>query len=130
MPYKINYNKEYGYIAVIVEGEFTLSTLKELAADVARFIERYSCNRILSDMRHASLTKETLDIYHMPKNAEQAGIVPSIKRALVVSELSSDFHFLETVFVNQGHIVKLFTDINAAQGWLLNKEKPKHEPGD
>jgi hypothetical protein len=80
-------------------------------------------------MRHARLTKETLDIYHMPKSAKQAGIVPGFKRALVVSELSSDFHFLETVFVNQGHIVKLFTDIDAARGWLLNKETPKHEPG-
>jgi len=130
MPYKINYNREHGYIAVTVEGEFALSNLEELAADITRLTKRYSCNRILNDMRHASLTKDTLDIYHMPKKAKQAGIVPGLKRALIVSELSSDFHFLETVFVNQGHIVKLFTDIDAARSWLLNKETPKHEPGD
>ena len=73
-------------------------------------------------MRHAKLTEETLDIYNMPKSARQAGIEHRFKRALVVSELSSDFHFLETVFINQGHIVKMFTDFDAALHWLLNKE--------
>ena len=130
MSYRINYNKEDEYIAVIVEGKFALSNLEELAADVARFIKRYNCNRLLNDMRHARLTEDTLDIYKMPRSAIQAGIGPRFKRALVVSELSSDFHFLETVFINQGHIVKMFTDIDAALRWLLNKETSNHEPGD
>jgi len=130
MSYRINYNKEEEYIAVTVEGKFALSTLEELAADVARFIKQYNCYRLLNDMRRARLTEDTLDIYNMPKSATQAGIGPRFKRALVVSELSSNFHFLETVFINQGHIVKMFTDIDAALRWLLNKETPKHEPGD
>lgn len=129
MSYKINYNKEEEYIAVTVEGKFALSNLKELAADLAGFIEQYGCSRILNDMRQARLTKDTVDIYNMPKSASQAGIGPRFKRALVVSEISSDFHFLETVFINQGHIVKMFTDIDAALRWLLNKEILKHEPG-
>ena len=130
MSYKIKYKKEQGYIAVTVEGNFALSTLKKMAADIAGFTERYNCNRILSDMRHTRLTENTFNIYNMPKIASQAGIEPRFKRALVVDELSSDYHFLETVFVNQGHIVKIFTDINAALHWLLNKETPKGEPGD
>ena len=131
MSYKINYNKEQDYIAVTIEGEFTLSTIKELAADVAGFVERYNCNRILNDLRQARLTEETLDIYNMPKNARQAGIGPYLRRALVVNELSSNFHFLETVFINQGHVVKLFTEMDDALHWLLNKEKStKDEPGD
>ena len=130
MSYKINYNKEQGYIAVTIEGDFALSILKELAADIAEFTERYNCNRILNDMRHARLTEDTFNIYNMPKIASQAGVEPRFKRALVVNELSSDYHFLETVFVNQGHIVKIFTDFDAALHWLLNKETPKGEPGD
>jgi hypothetical protein len=123
MSYKINYNKEQDYIAVTIEGEFTLSTIKELAADVAGFVERYNCNHILNDLRHARLTEETLDIYNMPKNAIHAGLGSYLKRALVVSEFSSNFRFLETVFINQGHIVKMFTGIDDALHWLLNKEK-------
>ena len=130
MSYKINYDKEKGYIAVTTEGDFALSTLKELAADIAGFVERYNCNRILNDMRRARLTEGTFNIYNMPKIASRAGIEPRFKRAMVVNELSSDYHFLETVFVNQGHIVKIFTDIDAALRWLLNKETTKGEPGD
>jgi len=130
MAYKINYNKEQNYIRVTVDGDFSLSTGKELAADVASFVKRYNCNLVLNDLRHARLTQGTLDIYQMPKITRQVGIETHIKRALVVSEVSSDFHFLETVFINQGHIVKIFTDINAALQWLLNKEKTtKDEPG-
>ena len=120
MTYRINYEEEYDYIAVAVDGAFSLSTLKELAADVSKLIEKHGCNRIMNDMRHAKLTKGTIDIYQMPQAANQAGVTVQCKRALVVSEQSSDFYFLETVFVNQGHTVKLFTDINEALHWLLD----------
>ena len=82
-----------------------MSTHKKLAADVVEFIERYTCSFILNDMRHARITRDTFDIYNMPKSASQAGIGPQYKRALIVNERTSDFHFLETVFVNRGHIV-------------------------
>jgi len=125
MPYKINYEKESGYISVTVQGDFALSNLKDLAADVAKSIEQYGCNHILNDMRQAKLTKGTIDIYNMPKFASSSGIDTYCKRALVVGEQSSDFRFLETVFINQGHNVKMFTDIEEAMRWLLNKENPK-----
>jgi len=120
MPYKINYQIEGDYISIRVEGDFALSTLKDLAVDVARHIEKHGCNRILNDMRQAKLTKGTIDIYNMPKTASTSGINNYCKRALVVSEQSSDFHFLETVFLNQGHNVKMFTDIEEAMSWLLD----------
>lgn len=129
MFYEIDYINEQDYIMVTVTGDLTLPTLKELAVDVAGFIEQYGCNRILNDMRQANLTGDAFNIYNMPKTASQAGIGPHCRRALLVSELSSDFHFLETVFINQGHIVKIFTDLDEALRWLLNKETPKHESG-
>ena len=125
MPYNIHYEKEQDYISVTVEGKFDLSTLKELAAEVAKCIEQYGCKRILNDMRLAKMTRGTIDIYNMPPTASSAGVEKRCKRALVVSEESSDFHFLETVFLNQGHNVKMFTDIDEAMYWLLNRENPK-----
>ena len=71
-------------------------------------------------MRLAKLTKGTIDIYNMPQTAKEAGVGARHRRALVVSEQSSDFHFLETVFLNQGHNVKMFTDIEEAMIWLLD----------
>ena len=51
----INYEKEGDYIAVTVKGDFSLSNLKDLAAEVTNFTKQYSCNRILNDMRQAQL---------------------------------------------------------------------------
>lgn len=127
MPYKINYKKDQDYIAITVEGDFSQSTLKELAADVAVYIEKHACNRILNDLRRASLIRDSFNIYNMPKTARRAGVDLRCKRALLVNDLSEDFQFVETVFLNQGHNVKMFTNIDAAMDWLLNKET--HEPG-
>jgi hypothetical protein len=121
MPYKVYYEEEGDYLSVTVEGDFALSTLKDLAADVAKSIAQYGCNRILNDMRRAKLTTGTIEIYNMPKTASASGMNSYCKRALVVREKSSDFHFLETVFLNQGHNVKMFTDIEEAMSWLLNR---------
>ena len=120
MPYKIVYDKEGDYILISVEGDFGLPILKDMAEDVASVIEQHGCNRILNDMRRAKFTAGTIDIYNMPKTARTSGIGMHCKRALVTSEQSSDFHFLETVFLNQGHNVKIFTDIEEAMSWLLD----------
>jgi hypothetical protein len=125
MSYKIDYVKEQDYIVVTIEGSFALSTLKELAENIAQFSEQYGCNRILNDMRQAELVKGTTDIYNMPKTAKRAGVDTQFRRALVVKELSSEFYFLETVFINQGHNVRMFMDIDEALHWLLDKENPK-----
>lgn len=125
MPYTIDYVKEQDYIIVIIEGSFTLSTLKELAEDIAQFVEQHGCYRILNDLRQAELTRGTIDVYNMPKTAKGAGIDIRFRRALVVGERSSEFYFLETVFINQGHNVKMFIDIDEALRWLLDKENPK-----
>ena len=120
MSYKIVYEKEGDYISITVEGDFALSTLQDLGADVAKHIDQPGCNCILNDMRQAKLIGGTMDIYNMPKSANKAGIGTLCKRALVVSEWSSDFQFLEIVFLNQGHNVKMFTDIEEAMSWLLD----------
>ena len=122
MPYTIVYHQKHDYFEVTVKGDFDLETLHSLAQDMSKEIEKHGCNHILNDMRHAKLTDGTFDIYHMPQAARQAGVGITCKRALVLSELTSDFHFLETVFVNQGHQVKVFTDNHQAMRWLLDKE--------
>ena len=59
----------------------------------------------------------------MPEQALKAGVCRTIKRALVVNGAFSEFRFLETVFINQGNIVKMFNSIDDAKGWLFDEEK-------
>jgi hypothetical protein len=119
MPFTVSYSKQKDYIVIVVEGELDLTLLQNMAAEVSKIIKRKGCNRILNDLRNAKPAKRIIDIYNMPKTAKRAGVTQDCKRALVVGNRGSDFQFLETVFVNQGHQVRKFEDIEAAEEWLF-----------
>ena len=123
MPYTVNYNQEKGFIIAGVQGELNLPLLQSMASDVSKIVNKMGCRFILNDLREAKPAKNILDIYNMPKVAKKAGVTPSCKRALIVGERASEFYFLETVFVNQGHLVRMFTNIDDAEEWLFGKEK-------
>ena len=118
MSYTINYDQGTETIMVAVHGELDLQLLQRLATDVAAAIKRHDCKRILNDLRNARLTQKSFDIYQMPEEAKKLGIGHSHKRALVVEDRATDFHFLETVFVNRGYEVKMFTNPDEALVWL------------
>lgn len=122
MPYSVTYDKKTDCIFVSVEGELTLSLFDSMAEEAARCLNEYGCRRILNDLRNARPTKSVLDIYTMPERALNLGVVRTVKRALVVGRTFSEFRFLETVFINQGNIVRLFNSIDEAKQWLLGAE--------
>ena len=127
MTFKVNYNQETDCIMVVVQGELGLSLLQRIADEVSAIIKRVGCSRILNDLREAKPTQITMDIYNMPEAAKQAGVSYVCRRALVVTEETEDFHFLETVFRNQGHQVKLFTNLENAKTWLFDNQVKKDE---
>ncbi len=119
MPYTIRFDKEKNCIRVRVTGELNLELLKNLAKDVSKHVNRTEGCYILNDLREAVISEGILNIYQMPCYAKELGVQPTCKRALVVGDKSSDFYFLETVFINQGHIVKMFRTIEEAEAWLF-----------
>jgi len=121
MTFTTEYKPETDCIVVRVEGELDLALLQRIAAEVSKIVERVGCKRILNDMRNAKPTKLTMDIYEMPGTAKQAGVHEACKRALVVTDETPDFHFLETVFRNQGHQVRMFTNLDDAKAWLFDE---------
>ena len=121
MAYTVSYDKEKDCIMVVVEGELDLTLLQDMAAQVAKIVKQDGCCRILNDLRNAKPSKSTTDIYNMPETAKRAGVTQKCNRALVVGNKGSDFHFLETVFRNQGHQVRMFEDIEDAKVWLFRK---------
>lgn len=119
MSYTINYDKATDCILLVVTGELEISLIQKIAFDVSVTIKKHECSRVLNDLRNAKLTRDTLDIYQMPDKAMEAGVSHGCKRALVVGDRSSEFRFLETMFVNRGHNVKMFTGIDDARDWLF-----------
>jgi hypothetical protein len=123
MPYSVTYRDESDLIAVSVDGELNMTVFMEIAAEVGRLIKKHSCNRILNDMRNAFPPESVGDTYFMPEKALALGVARNIRRALIVSGNFEDYRFMETVFINQGNIVKLFDNIDEAQSWLLSDSK-------
>ena len=119
MPFTIKYEKEKDCIIVEVIGVLDLPLLQSMASEVSKIVSKEGCKFILNDLRRAKPSEKAIDIFKMPETAKKAGVMPICTRALVVADNASDFYFLETVFVNQGHIVKMFTNIEIAEKWLF-----------
>ncbi|MBL6965391.1 MAG: hypothetical protein ISR60_02440 [Anaerolineales bacterium] len=122
MPYTTDYDQEADIIRVVVSGELDLPLLQNMAKSVAKTMQETGCKRVLNDLRNATAAQLALDIYNMPAVARDSGIQAQIRRALVVGDKTSEFYFLETMFINRGHIVKIFTNVRAAITWLTRGE--------
>jgi hypothetical protein len=122
MKYELKYDKERNLITGYIYGEFDSSLVTKMSSDLMDMMQKYDCNRLLNDLRSAKITPETLDIYVMPKKVAQSREAIRCKRALVVNGPLKDYHFLETVSVNLGQQLKIFTDIDPAIDWLIGHD--------
>jgi len=121
LSYSVVFDKGSGFILVTIDGELTLSLLEKVAAEVGEIENKLGCKLVINDLSNARLTEEALEVYRMPEKAQQMGVDHVCKRALVVGDRFSDFYFLETVFVNQGHLVKMFGSVDEAKRWLKQR---------
>ena len=126
MPHSIRYNQEEHIIEIHIQGLITLNELKAVISDVSQAVLENNCFLILGDYREATLKLSTFEIYEVPKIFISTVTPVSIserevKRALVVTEITEDFRFLETVSANRGQPARLFTDVDKAKAWLLQK---------
>ena len=75
----------------------------------------------LVDFRGMTPDLSVTTIYELPRILEKLGDTRESRTAMVVSpesEKKEDFSFFETVSLNQGFQVKLFTDLQEATQWL------------
>ncbi len=114
----MKFDRDLNCINVVFTGEFNFSALSDLAEEVAQYLKKHEGACVLNDLRNATVISSPLSVYQMPQAAVEAGVKQGIKRALLVND-PGKFRFLETVFLNSGNTVQLFTDIDEARSWLL-----------
>ena len=124
MKYRFEHDQEIGVCIVRVSGEHKRpddsKTLQIFARD---FREEHRCSRYLFDMREATITGSTLDVF-------KTGIAPAtlgfgrgdFKVALVYASGTDDHKFIEDVVVNRGYMLRVFLDIDEALSWLTKAE--------
>ena len=125
MPHTVTYNSDTHTVETIVEGDVTLSILREIFNDQARMTRLHSCSKMLNDYRAATLRLSTMDIYDLPQiiadtAAAHGSDARLMQRALVITRDAEDYYFYETVVDNRSQTEKVFFDMDQAKEWLAN----------
>jgi hypothetical protein len=110
MTYQVIYDPQEDYVHARIEGALDLAFVHQYTREIIEQLRTYHCLRFLNDMRQASVTLSTVEIYDLPAWIEEAGMDRSCKRALLVASDFDDYVFFETVSRNHGHLVEVFAD--------------------
>ena len=119
MEYTIEHEKPHGVCVVRVSGEHRRPEDSIVLQEVARNIRSESgCKRFLYDMRHANITGSTMDTFFTGTSPAEKQFERDFRIALVYSGSMTDHNFMETVVVNRGYILRVFSDLEDATSWL------------
>ena len=122
MSYKLEIIKEPNYLLTNIKGNRTTKTIKEVTKEILEACIKYQYSKILIDIREFSnRIGNTMNIFDLAANDLPEIIEKKIQQAAIVDleGFEEDEKFFETVAQNRGHNVKIFTDLNKAQEWLL-----------
>ena len=114
-----------GIIELTLWGELTTDWVPKLIHEVRPVVQKYHCFRVLINLQEVEFKLSVVDLYNLPdliaKLTGASGVsISAFKRALVLKQTDSLFHFFETTAINRGHRVRMFQDVEAARKWLLD----------
>jgi hypothetical protein len=118
MPFSIYYDKKFNCIVVLFKGVLRPEEGKSYPKEAVRLGLKHGCKRILVDVREGQLDFSTTDIYKLSEMLDNGGLDRSWKRAVIASKQFEDFQFYETVMINRGYQLKIFSDPDEAMKWL------------
>jgi len=122
MSYKLEIIKEPNYLLTNIKGNRTTETVKEVTKEILEACIKYQYSKVLIDIREFSnRIGNTMNIFDLASQELPDIIQKKIKKVAIVDleGFEEDKRFFETVALNRGHNVKIFTDLNKAQEWLL-----------
>ncbi len=98
--------------------EDDLAQSQAYAAEVIEAAVAHGCTRIFCDERACTYALPTMDLFQMAQFITESA--PHVWRAAIVvaDHQMDDAKFFETVSVNRGLTLRVFTDTEAAKDWL------------
>jgi predicted metal-dependent peptidase len=120
MEWTISHIVESGITLVETSGELTPQHLNQMIVEARKEQEIYNSKLVLVDHRKAGVAMmRCTDAYDRPKEMEKLGAPRNMRTALVCAEKDMEkFRFMESVSVNRGYQLRIFTDIELAKKWL------------
>ncbi len=118
-PWNARYDPESDYILSDFTGALTTAILKEWFSAILKLSVKHNCDRVLNDLRQASLEKMSIvDLYGVKDIVEDVGYQLRFKRAIVIAGDHEKYRLYEIVSTNRGWTVKVFEDMVSARSWL------------
>lgn len=127
MTWQLDYLVNEGIVAVKAFGPVNVQDIMEMAAESMEAAREHEVCAILVDASETKLTALTTELYRLPEMAEERGLTRHHRWALVISDdpaQKESLTFVETVFVNRGFQLHLFTGASPALDWLKRCRRP------
>jgi len=105
-------------------GVVDLDAFARCAAEAVALAARRNSVRLLFDDREAQARVMASDIYRMPARAEEEGLTPRHRIAMLYATRTRepmDMLLWENVFVNRGYRARAFVDEDQALRWLAQE---------
>ena len=126
MTHIVIYNSELHIVESRLQGDMTLGEVDEIITKTAKIAKEKDCGLIFTDLTEVSRKLSILEIYELPDRIKTIftsfGIHVSLyRRANLVAKDWDDYIFHENVMINRGQKEKVFTDMDEAKKWLMDK---------
>jgi hypothetical protein len=119
MKWEFHYRTYPDYLEVIISGNISPDELNRMAIERWQELRKHDCGKILFDFTRITNSLKTLDIYNRPEQSEKVGVSRTNHAAAVVPDIYlNDFKFMETVYLNRGFDLHVFTDRQHAVEYL------------
>jgi hypothetical protein len=100
----------------------TVASMKVMTEKVIKLSAKHKCKYLLIDGRKSRTLPNMIDIFMMGKDLTSSPNLLGFKIAITGEELIlPNLKFFSNVAHNRGLNVEVFSEINSAKNWLLNK---------
>lgn len=116
----MSYLADKNIILIKVTGVCDASSTVPIIEVVQAKAERHGCTNWLLDMREAIRCLDNLDYYRRPELYRNLNVSTAVRKAVVFPDIGEQERFYEAVCRNKGFNISVFSDIDAAMGWLAS----------
>lgn len=133
MSYKLSITQKPGYLHAVVTGQNSRETASRYLEEVQRECVARNCHRLLIEERLEGPRLGTTSVFEIA--AEKSETAQGHFKAVAYVDVNAEgnlMQFAETVALNRGLPLRVFSSVVAAENWLLGmetKSAPSRKPG-
>ncbi|MDJ0834106.1 MAG: STAS/SEC14 domain-containing protein [Gammaproteobacteria bacterium] len=120
MSFTCELNQDHEYVICVMSDKMTLDDHNQVREQAAVLLKQQGWNRLLVDARQIDAKMSLTEDYQFTES-HRSNLPVTIHLAVIHRpEETERFRFIETVAVNRGQNMKIFTDADAAITWLTS----------